>query len=58
MRVDRVVAFATAVLEPFDIENMDASAAIIDETCFLKLASHEGDAAALHTQHLREELLR
>ena len=33
-------------------------AAIIDETCFLQFAGYQGDAAALHTQHLREELLR
>ena len=57
VRVNRPVAFAAAVLEAFNIEDMDATAAIIDETSFLKFASDQGDAAALHAQHLREELL-
>ena len=51
------IAFAATVLEALDIENMDATAAIIDKTSLLEFARHQGHAAALHTQHLREELL-
>lgn len=58
MPVDRCVAFAAALVEAFDIKDMDASPAIIDETYFLEFAGYQGDAAALHAQHLRKELLR
>ena len=34
---------------------MDATAAVVDETRLLQSAGHERDAAALHTQHLRED---
>ena len=47
-----------SIKEAFNIEDVNATAAIIDETSFLKFASNQGDAAALHAQHLRQELLR
>ena len=58
MRVDRLVAFAATILQAFDIEDMDASSAIIDEARFLQFAGYKGHAAALHAEHLRKELLR
>src|SRR3954471_16544669 len=58
MTIDGFVAFAAAVLQTLDIEHMDAAPPIADQADLLQLAGDEGDAAALHTQHLREKLLR
>src|SRR4051794_1898032 len=58
MPVDGRVALAAAVVQALDIEHLDAAAAIADQARLLQLARDEGDAAALHTQHLRQELLR
>jgi hypothetical protein len=57
MGVDRPIALTTTVPEAINIEDVNAPAAIIDETSFLKFPSDHGDAAALHAQHLGKELL-
>ena len=56
--VDRLVAFAATILQAFDIEDMDASSAIIDEARFLQFAGYQGHAAALHAEHLGKGFLR
>ena len=47
--VNRLIALAAGVLEAFDIENMDATASIIDETSFLKFAGYWGAARIIET---------
>ena len=56
--VDRRIALAARLPQRLYVENMNAPAPIVDQASFLKFARHEGDAAALHTQHLRQEFLR
>ena len=56
--VDRRIAFAARLPERLYVENMNAPAPIVDQAGFLKFARYKGDAAALHTQHLRQEFLR
>ena len=57
MRADRRIALAAGVLQSFDVEHLDATAPIPDQARILQFASHQGDAAALHAQHLRQEFL-
>ena len=57
MRINRPIAFAATVLEALDIENMDATASVVDKSGLLELARYQGHAAALHAQHLREKFL-
>src|SRR4051794_32897451 len=58
MRIDGAVTFAATVLQSLDIDHMDAATTIADQTSLLQLARDESDAAPLHTEHLRQELLR
>src|SRR3954466_13351851 len=48
MPVDGAVTFATAVLQPLDIDHMDVATAVADQTRLLQFAGDKGDAAALH----------
>lgn len=57
MRVDRRIALAAGVLQSFDIEDLNATAPIPDQARILQFASHQGDAAALHAQHLGQKFL-
>jgi hypothetical protein len=57
LRINRRIAFAATVLKALDIENMDASASVVDEASLLEFSRYQGYAAALHTQHLREKFL-
>ena len=58
MRVDGIVTFAATVLQALDIDHMDAATTVADQTSLLQLAGDESDAASLHAEHLRQELLR
>ncbi len=57
VRVDRAVTFAVTVLQSLDID-VDAATPIVDQSRLLQLAGDQGDAAALHPQHLGQEFLR
>ena len=48
MRVNCRIAFAATVLEALDIENMDATASVVDKASLLEFARYQGHAAALH----------
>jgi len=53
-----LVTNAGYVLQRFDLKDVNPPAPIVDQAGFLELQGHERDTATLHTQHLRQEILR
>ena len=53
MGVYRPVTLTGGVVQPFNIKDMDMATPVADQPCLLQFTGYEGDAAALHPQHLR-----
>jgi len=55
---DSLVAFASGVLQPLDVDDGDMAAAIFDEAGLLERASYERNTWPAHPHHLSHEILR
>jgi hypothetical protein len=51
------VAFARAIFEALDVDDVDVPTPVADQSCRLQRARDNRQAGPAHPQHLREELL-
>jgi hypothetical protein len=57
MSIDGGITLAARVIQSISVQHMDVPAPIADQPCLLQFTGDHGHAAALHPQHLGQELL-